>query len=720
MRTGELRLEEVPVPALRPGGLLIKVEHSLISSGTERSVIELGKKSLLGKARERPDLVRKVLGKMRQEGLRSTYRKAMTKLQTPIPLGYSCAGTVVEVGAGVTGFQPGDRVACAGQGYASHAEYVFVPRNLCVKVPDGVGLDAAAFVTLGAIAMQGIRVAEVRLGERVAVIGLGLLGQLTVQILKAAGCKVAGVDLDSAKVALAGTLGCDLPLHRGAEGMVGRLLDWAGGHGVDHVIITAATGSNDPIELASELCRDKGIVTVVGAVRMDVPRKPFYDKELQLRLSRSYGPGRYDPSYEEKGIDYPFGYVRWTEQRNMESFLELVASGRVDVSCLITHRFDVEQATEAYGLITGEGGGKALGVLLAYSPRFEMARKLEMNSVPRSTRGKVRVGLIGAGDFARAILVPAVQACPQAEIRAVAAATGLSATQIARQVGAAYCATDPKEILADPEIDSVVIATRHNLHAELAVRAMEAGKSVFVEKPLALNHEELARVVDTARRTGQPLMVGFNRRFAPLIRQAKDILAGRGPFLMHYRVNAGTLPPTHWTQDPEEGGGRIVGEVCHFIDVMQFLTQGTPNEVHAVAARPAGSQVNDNVAITLRFADGSAGQIVYSSTGSPLLPKERLEVFAGGRTVVIDDFRSGVAYLEKSQQKLGGGAQDKGHRAEISAWFGALSRGKASPIPLEELQAVTLSTLAIEHSIRSGKADLLGGNWDALGGCLGR
>lgn len=703
MRSGELRVEDVPAPAVRPGGLLVKVERSLISPGTERMVIELGKKSLLGKARERPDLVRKLLAKVQQEGIRATFRKAMVKLDTPIPLGYSCAGTVAAVGEGVVGWAPGDRVACAGQGYASHAEYVYVPKNLCVRIPEGVPSDGAAFVTLGAIAMQGVRVAEVSLGERVGVIGLGLLGQLTVQILKAAGCRVAGIDLDPAKVSLAREMGADFAISRAEEGLENRLMAWTGGRGLDRVLITAATKSSDPVSLAGELCRDKGVVTVVGAVGMEVPRRPFYDKELSLRLSRSYGPGRYDRQYEEKGIDYPFGYVRWTEQRNMESFLELVEAGRMKVEPLITHRYPVAKARSAYQEVTGSGS--TLAVLLEYSGQAEPRRRVDLKAASAPRRDQIRIGLIGAGDFAKGVLVPALQDLSGVELRAVVTATGLSAAQTGRQVGAAYVATDYTEVISDPDIDAVVIATRHNLHAEIVIAALEAGKAVFVEKPLALNEDELRRVAAAAEPSGRTLMVGFNRRFAPIVQEIRKHICGRGPLLMHYRVNAGALPQGHWTQDLQEGGGRILGEVCHFVDLLQYLAGSLPEEVFAAVAGAPGSAANDNLALTLRFADGSVGQIVYASGGSPLLPKERLEISGGGRSAVLDDFHTGIVYLESRQLKVGGRTQDKGHRGEVAAWIAALKAGQPSPIALEHLLATTKATFAVERSLATGRLE---------------
>jgi len=665
-------------------------------------VIELGRKSLLGKAKDRPDQVRKVLVKLKQEGLRATFTKAMAKLETPVPLGYSCAGTVVAVGDGVSGWAIGDRVACAGQGYASHAEYVSVPKNLCVRIPDGVASADAAFVTLGAIAMQGVRVAEVSLGECVCVIGLGLLGQLSVQILRAAGCKVVGIDLDPAKVELAAKSGAGLALSRSDDSLVSKVMSWTHGRGVDKVLITAATKSNDPVALAGELCRDKGIVVVVGAVGMDVPRRPFYDKELELRLSRSYGPGRYDRQYEEKGIDYPFGYVRWTEQRNMESFLELVQAGSVKIGDLVTHRFPITQAKEAYALITAKGGGNTLGVLLQYPEQTDLKRRVEIQPLKAGRAGNLRVAIVGAGDFARSVLIPALSAIPNASVQAVVTATGISCTQVARKVGARYATTDVEEVLRDGEVDAVMIATRHNLHAETVLAALEAGKAVFVEKPLALNSDELRRIAEAARHDGRSLMVGFNRRFAPIAREVWKHMSGKGPLIMNYRINAGAISGNHWTQDPAEGGGRVLGEVCHFIDLMQYLVGREPTEVFAVPATVPGGPGNDNLAVTVRFGDGSVGQIVYSSTGSPILPKERLEVFGGGCSAVIDDFRTGAVYGSR-QVKLGNGQQDKGHKEEVAAWVTALTQGKPSPIALDEILATTAATFAVEASVRSGQ-----------------
>ncbi|MBX6365849.1 MAG: bi-domain-containing oxidoreductase [Gemmatimonadetes bacterium] len=703
MASGTLRLVEVPAPLVRPGGVLVRTRASVISAGTERMKLELGKKSLLGKARERPDQVKRVLDTARREGVANAYRKVRSQLSRLSPLGYSCAGVVEAVGEGVDGAQVGDAVACAGAGYANHAERVWVPKNLVVPIPPGVAFEAAAFATLGAIALHGVRQADVRLGEAVAVVGLGLLGQLTVQLLRAAGAHVVAVDVDAGRVELAGRHGAHAFLR--GEDVVGPVRALTRGVGVDAAIITAATSSDDPVQLAGALARDRGRVVVVGAVPTRPSRNEWYLKELELRLSRSYGPGRYDVAYEEKGHDYPIGYVRWTERRNLEEFLRLLQAGAVVLDELITHRFPFAEAERAYALLGGAEGRRALGVVLEYPAEATLEPRRIVLAPPRAAgtgRRQVRVGLIGAGSFATGTLVPAL-ARHGATLRAIATAGGLSARSAGERYGFEYLAASTDEILADPEIDAVVIATRHAEHAALAAAALRAGKATFVEKPLALDEASLDDVLAAAARSTAPLMVGFNRRFAPATAFVRQRLARcAGPRIVHIRVNAGYLPRDAWLRDPESGGGRLIGEGCHFIDLATFLVGEPPVAVSATASpgMDGSREAADDVVVTVRYAAGSLATVLYTSSGHPRAGKERVEVFAGGATAVIDDFRR--AEFWGARRERWRGTQDKGHAAEIERFLAAVREGGAWPIPLAELAASSRATLRAARALAAG------------------
>jgi predicted dehydrogenase/threonine dehydrogenase-like Zn-dependent dehydrogenase len=705
MDSGVVRVVEVPAPLLRAGGVLVRTTHSVISVGTERSTVELGRKSLVGKALQRPDQVRKVLDTASREGVASAYHKVKTRLSDLSPMGYSASGVVEGVGEGVRGLEVGDLVACAGAGYANHAERLWVPQNLVVRAPAGVGSEAAAFATLGAIAMQGVRQAEPRLGERVLVIGLGILGQLTVQFLVASGVRAMGVDLDPSRVELA--------REHGAVGMVrsddveSRVHEATDGLGADAVIITAATSSTDPMELAGTLARDRARVVVVGAVPIEVPRSPYYEKELDVRLSRSYGPGRYDPAYEEQGHDYPVGYVRWTEQRNMQAFLELVGDGRVVLDRLITHRFDFGDAVQAYDAVTGDEATSALGVVLRYAsePEPEPARIEVGGGAAGRSAGMVPgvgagIGLIGAGSFAQGVLLPALRKL-DVLLLGVSSAGGVSARKAAEAHGFRYLAVSSDEILADPDVGAVIIATRHGDHARLAAAALRAGKAVFVEKPLALNDEELDDVMAAAQ-GGPPLMVGYNRRFAPATVFLRDRLGSLpGGKVVHVRANAGYIPSTSWVHDPVEGGGRLIGEACHFIDLALFLVGSPAVRVETVAlggTDPAAS-LQDNFVVTLSCADGSVASVLYTAKGSPRSGKERVEMFAAGRTGVIDDFRSAEVHWRRRERWKG--RQDKGHRAEMEAFVAAFRGNGPSPIPLDALEHGARVTLRAAESLRA-------------------
>ena len=704
-RSGILKVDEVPETIAKSGGILVRNLASLISAGTEKMAVDLAQKSLLGKAKERPDLVRQVINKVRRDGLLSTLRTVKARLETPLALGYSCAGVVREVGRGAEEFQVGDRVACAGMNYASHAETVFIPKHLAVKIPEAVSFDEAAFVTLGAIAMQGVRTAEVKLGDRVAVIGLGLLGQLTVPMLKAAGCRVMGVDLDPAKIELARAHGADVAVLRSddVESAVARFTD---GYGVDAVIITAAAETNDPIELAGAVARDRAIISMVGAVRMDVPRKIYYEKELQLRLSRSYGPGRYDAQYEEQGIDYPLGYVRWTERRNMQEFLRLVAVKAVRLERLITHRFEISEAQRAYDIITGKDSQSFLGILLTYAETETASQGStvialgERRAKPRGD-DEVKMGLVGAGNFAKSVWLPRLAKASGVSLVGIATAAGRNAKAIGEQYGFEICTTDYRELLARKDVNAVLIATRHDTHAAIAAEALRAGKTVLVEKPLAISEEGLADVSLAVAQTGGRVMVGFNRRFSALSAELKQAFADcvdhGEPLAITYRVNAGAVPKESWIQS-EEGGGRIVGEVCHFVDYLQFLTEAEPVEVFAYACAGA----SDTLSIIVKLSDGSVGNINYLATGDRAFPKERVEVYGGGRVAVLDDFRVLEVWRDGRRKTAKRLVQDKGFDRELAAFLEAVRTDAEMPIPWSSLEATTLTTLRIVDALGSG------------------
>jgi len=706
LRSGELSISDVPAPVVSPGRLIVANRHSAVSVGTERALMEFARSSMIGKARSRPDLVRDVLRKVRSEGFATTYRAVLSRLDQLIGPGYSCAGEVQAVGPGVTGIAVGDLVACAGGGYACHAEIVSVPRNLVSPMPSGLSTRHAALVTLGAIALQGIRRADITPGERVAVIGLGLLGQITAQILSAYGCPVFGLDRSARRVAQALASGMDRGAVTDKDDVQAMGLAFSDGVGCDAVIITAATTSDEPVRMAGQLLRELGRVSVVGDVGLKVPRKLYYERELDLRISRSYGPGRYDTAYEEKGLDYPFAYARWTEGRNMGEFLRLAASGRLNLDSLITYTFPIDDASKAYGLI-GEGAGEeVLGVLLEYPPKpgtDQPAVPLAVSHPVKgqgSRHGKVNVGLVGCGNFARAVILPAIKRVPAAHLSTVVSASGVNAVNAARGLSA-RAGSDVVGLMADPAIDLALIATPHHLHAEQVLMGLEAGKAVFVEKPLCLTVEELEQIVATCERlrvAERPvrLAVGFNRRFAPLAIQMREFIDQRtGPVDLQYRVNAGALPKGHWVADPDVGGGRILGEVCHFIDLANFLAARPPRAIYA-AGSPDGS-----VTIIIRYADDSTASIQYLTTGHRGFAKERIEAFADGTGAVLDDFnsletrRGATRQMRKNRWR-----QDKGHQAQFAAVIDAIARGQALPVDIGEAFLSTRMSLLVLDSLR--------------------
>ena len=715
LKKGDISVSDVPPPALGRGGVLVRVAYSLISAGTEKAKVDLGKMNLLQKARSRPQDVKAVLDQVKQYGLSATYRKVVAKLAATSPLGYSVSGVVLAVDDSVHELQPGDRVACGGAGYATHAGIVFVPKNLCVKVPPSVPLEDAAYTTLGAIALQGVRQAEVALGESIAVIGLGLLGLLTVQYLKAAGCRVIAIDVSKDAAARAKSHGADVVLVRSAEDIRGAVFAATRGRGADAVILTAATKSNDPFILAGEIARERARVILVGDVKIDVPREVYYRKELEIRLSRSYGPGRYDPEYEEGGHDYPVAYVRWTEQRNMEEFLDLLAAEKVDVRSLTTHVFPVDEAAGAYDLIGRKGSRTEpyVGILLKYEEDRTTAQAPAVAVIAKAlpTASPLNVGFIGAGSYAQSMLLPALSRKKDVSLVRVVTAHGLTASSVSGQFGFAGFSSDPDDVLNDDSIGTVFIATRHGSHARYVVESLRRGKNVFVEKPLALNEEELAEIetaFQEARRSTPAirLMVGFNRRFAPSVVAMKDFFKEiHEPLFVQYRVNAGFLPKGHWTHDPVEGGGRIIGEVCHFVDAIEFFTGQRVVRVFARAVS-AGSESlvgDDNAAAALHLADGSLGVITYVANGDASVPKERIEVSGGLRTAILDNFTSLSLYGGGTRHSKTWGSVDKGQTEMLDQFLELLRYGGKDLISFEMLRATTRTTFAMVRSIRTGE-----------------
>ena len=702
VKSGELKLVEVPAPVVRANNLLIRTSRSVVSAGTEKTLVDFGGRSLIGKARSRPDLVKKVLDKARKDGWVNAFQTAMSRLESPMALGYSAAGVVLEVGSSVPGFSPGDRVALAGAGYANHAEFLSVPHTLAAKIPADVGDEEAAYTTVASIAMQGVRQAAPSLGDTVVVIGLGLLGILTVQLLKANGCRVFGVDLNPEKIELGKKFGLDdgHPLPPDEAGSA--IEQFTNGRGADGVIITAATSSSEPINLAAEVLRRKGQVTVVGAVGMSLERDPFYKKELELRLSMSYGPGRYDPSYEEGGVDYPYEYVRWTEQRNMESVLQLMSEGKLKTRALTTHRYAIDQALEAFQLLK-TGHEPYLGIVLEYTENTPLSRQVKVVDSQVQKKG-LGIGFIGAGNYASMHLIPHLKKRNDVTLRGVSNSSGPSARSRAEQFGFEYCSTGVEEIVSDDKIDTIFIATRHDTHTQYTLAGLRAGKAVFVEKPLVRNLEEWQEL-DTFLRENEspPLMVGYNRRFAPLTEKMKSFFQGTSPVQILYRVNAGPITKESWTHSSEQGGGMLISEMCHFVDLMIHLVGSVPTAVNAQSAGLSNSaqENRDNVCINLRFSDGSLGTLVYSTMGSAGCPKEQIQVFGGGKTAILSDFQKLETWdSENRAQGHQSRVRDKGQKVQIAETVEAFRKG-TSPIPLEQLMEGALAVLAAQESLGS-------------------
>jgi len=708
-KTGEIKLLEVPVPLCKSGGVLVHNVCSIVSAGTEKLMIDMAKRSLVGKAVARPDLARLAYQNAKRDGVVTTLREAMNRLDEPTPLGYSSAGIVIEVGSGAEEFKVGDRVACAGSGFANHAEFVFVPKNLCIRIPkrrssvtgytlqadkkgycatnnepgdDFISFEEAAFAMLGAIALHGVRLAKVTFGETVAVIGLGLLGLLTVQILAACGCTVIGIDIDRRKGELATELGCDEALMPSAHNQI---------RDVDAVVITAAAKDNKPLLLAEKICRKKARIVLVGMADIRLIRQTLWEKEISFIVSKAAGPGSIEEAYERKGYDYPLEYVRWTEKRNMEYFLKLVAEGKVRIDKLITHRITLGDALKAYEMILSDRE-PYIGVVLEYpvatsGSTLTMAKRVEIKETdgePPITGSRCSIGLIGGGNFAKNILLPNLRKIRQVNLLGAATTTGATSQHIANKFGFRYCASDYREILRDRSIGSVIITTRHNLHAKMVMESLRAGKNVFVEKPLCINQEQLNQILETysdIRNSKSPislLMVGLNRRFAPLMQEVKKVFLGRNtPLVMNYRVNAGYIPEDHWTQDPEIGGGRIIGEVCHFIDLFQFLTDSTPKVVFAqsISGNLGKYLATDNLCLVINFEDGSIGNILYTTKGTRAFSREKLEIFGEDSVAVVEDFRKTLLVRDGKTKKVKRWNQDLGYLNELRHFLGKEKSG---------------------------------------------
>lgn len=702
-KTGELYVDELPLPALSSGMVLVENEFSLISAGTEKGTVKVAQSSLLGKAKQRPDLVAQVLQNIKKEGLMATLEKVRTKLDSLKALGYSTAG-IVKASMDTNGkFKTGDRVACAGQDYASHAEVVSIPQNLVAKIPDNVSFEEASFTTLGAIALQGVRQANPTLGENICVIGLGLLGQITCQLLSANGCRVFGIDVSDKMVLLAKEVSKAEAYSRNDAALLTAIETFTRGNGFDKIIITAAAPTNDPIELSVQIARKKGQIIVVGAVKMDIPRDPhFYRKELDLKISCSYGPGRYDNVYEEQGHDYPYAYVRWTEQRNMEAFLDLISLGKLNLKALITHSFDIDDAVKAYDLILGKVQEPFIGILLKY-PVNEKRNRSTLQIKNNATHQPVIASFIGAGSFAQSYLIPNLKGLP-VSLDAVVTNNGINAKNVSTKFGFTRASTNANEIIEDKNNNTIFIASRHDSHAQYVIKALQEDKHVFVEKPLCISYSELEEVTNMVnQKPNLTLMVGFNRRFAPVSVELHKIFSKiTEPKVINIRVNAGFIPLDHWTQIATIGGGRIVGEMCHFIDLMQFFSNSIPTKVYAQCISSNSSLVknDDNIAIVITFADGTIGNLVYVANGDKAMPKERIEIFAGGMIGVINDFKDGHLFKSNKQTtlKLSG----KGHSQEVASFINAVKELKDSPISFESVYYTTLTTLKIVDSLQTG------------------
>jgi predicted dehydrogenase/threonine dehydrogenase-like Zn-dependent dehydrogenase len=700
--SGETHVIDVPVPSLRKGQVTIRTQRTLISAGTERTLIDFGRASMLERARQQPDKIKMVFDKMRSDGFLATIDAVRSKLGQPLALGYCNVGTVIEVGEGVTQFRAGERVVSNG----SHAGVVSVPMNLVARIPDSVENESAVFTVLGAIGLQGLRLAEPTLGETVVVTGLGTIGLLTVQMLRAHGCRVIGIDYDPQRLDMAQNFGAYAIDPSNGDDLVRRAVDFSRNQGVDAVIITASTESSEPVSQAAQMCRKRGRIVLVGVTGLRLSRQDFYEKEITFQVSCSYGPGRYDESYEQKGHDYPFGFVRWTEQRNFEAVLDLMASNVLNVKPLITHRFPIERANEAYSVLTA--GEPSLGIVLQY-PQAAASKETDSRTVVLDGRRSFGaaaapvVGCIGAGNYGGQVLIPALTKTG-AQLHTIVTANGLNGVHYGKKFGFAKASTSTDELFGEKEVNTLVIATRHDSHARLAAEALRNGRHVYVEKPLALSREQLSEVetayAESAKQASPPiLLVGFNRRFSPHVQRMKEILKrARGPKSLSLLMNAGAIPPNHWTQDPAVGGGRILGEACHFIDLARFLVSAKIVGASAGAMRGSSATL-DTAQVSLGFEDGSIASIQYYSNGHRSFPKERVEVFASGRILRLDNFRVLRGFGYPGFRIYRTWKQDKGHFACVQAFLKAVGTGGPSPIPAEEIFEVSRVAIEVAESL---------------------
>ncbi|MFK7782571.1 bi-domain-containing oxidoreductase [Psychroserpens sp.] len=697
--SGDMIIQDVPYPQLGKGMVIVKNHYSIISAGTEGSTVVAARKSLIGKAKERPQQVKQVIDTLKKQGPVQTYRAVMKKLDAYSPLGYSSAGEVIEVGEGVTEFEVGDKVACAGAGYANHAEIVTVPINLCVKLDANTNLKDAAYNTLGAISMQGVRQADLRLGESCVIIGLGLLGQLAALILKASGVTVIGIDVSEAAVKQAVSNNVvDLGLTRNAAGVEEQIQNITNGYGADAVIIAAATSSLDPINFAGSIARKKGKVVVLGAVPTGFDRDPFwYRKELELKMACSYGPGRYDLNYEEKGIDYPLPYVRWTEKRNMEAFQNLIATKRIDIDYLTTHEFEFENAKAAFDLVVSKEE-PFTGIALKYD-LDKVVSKSKIETSESKQLGKINISFIGAGSYAQGNLLPNIPETNDVGRVGILTNTGTTSKRVAEKFKFQFCATNEADVL-DDKTNTVFVATRHDSHGPFVLKSLEANKNVFVEKPLCLLESELASIIELQSKTKKAVMVGFNRRFSPLTTKLKNAV-GNNPMTMIYRINAGSIPGDNWIQDLEIGGGRVLGEVCHFIDYLTFLNGSLPTKVSA-SALPDANQLNDTLNILVQFENGSSGVIGYYANGSKSMTKEYVEVFSAGMSATLNDFKELKIYGKGKPKKDKILNQNKGQKEMVNAFVNGLLNDGNAPISFEEIVAVTSASFKVLESIKRG------------------
>lgn len=708
-KTGVIELSDMPAPLCKPGGVLVRNVNSLISIGTEKSMIDIARKNLLAKAQARPDLVKRFIDKAKKEGLLNVYKEAMNRLDEPVALGYSSSGVVLDVGQGTAEFAKGDRVACSGAGFASHADIVWVPENLCVKLPENVSFEEGAFVMLGGIAMQGIRLAELTFGESVAVVGLGLLGMLTVQILSAYGCKVIGIDIDARKAALAKEFGASAGFVSGVDDVKAGVENLTKGFGSGAVIITASSKDNTPLQMAEDISRKKGRIILVGVADIQLTRKNFWDKELVFSVSKAAGPGSIEPIYEQRNYDYPLEYVRWTEKRNLEEFVSLLSAKRVRIERLITHRFNITDALKAYEMITS-GRERCVGVLLEYAGK-EAAVEPEAGKVvfagthPNGVAGAV-LGLIGGGMFTKNIILPALRGVKNVVFKGVATTTGITSAHIAKKYGFEYCTSNYQDVLKDDKINNVIVTTRHNLHSRMVIEGLKAGKNVFVEKPLCVNESELADICDALKSpeaSGRKLMVGFNRRYSRLAREAKEFFGSKSiPLVMNYRVNAGYIPTDHWTQDAAFGGDRIIGEVCHFIDFLQYMSNSYPISIFAnsISGDTGKYLKSDNLCLQIKFSDGSVGSIVYAACGSKMFSRERVEIFCEESVMVIEDFKTALIIKSGRQKTIKRMSQDMGYFDELEYFFN--SREFAAQELLKGYLYTTLATFKAIESLEQG------------------